>query len=445
MDAMAAPGGEMAEMANDPFLTHAARATRPPEQTVGAQEMEDRAAARNARLAAAAAAAKSGVERGARAVVYYFTPKRAALIACSLFLWVLLLKLVIGVKHPVTCRLLTFATVVFVSLALLFELKAEYEEVVEEERAMRRAAAKEEPQTVGDPTPESRTSQQPVSVPLSFVIRIFSIRGSHGVGTTGVSGRLLFLNFVIASLVGGLIFDAYARQYWWLQSGEGYFDTYASSPAAARADAAWVRFSRHRARNATSDELTLGETGAMVDPWRAAGYRDGRTYCVAPIMDAVSAAAEFPRVEYWAVGVDCCQPRGNFICDASRDFLPDGGYGVVLLSGAAGYEAAVQKAAAAHNLVSAPGALFVRYVRDPNDVGFWLLFFTILLALASVLGDLLFSNFMQTLMREARVPTQKDGGLTAGLLGSAEATSAADVGASSPTPAAAPPRMCIVQ
>jgi len=56
---------------------------------------------------------------------------------------------------------------------------------------------------------------------------------------------------------------------------------------------------------------------AHVDAGRAVGYidSDGSTYCVAPILGL----GEPRRVEFWAVGMDCCALRGGFHCGAADD------------------------------------------------------------------------------------------------------------------------------
>merc|ERR1719199_479478 len=82
------------------------------------------------------------------------------------------------------------------------------------------------------------------------------------------------------------------------------------TPATATADAAFLDFS------AGND--TLGNT--RVDEGRSAGFRDSHIYCVAPVLSPEQAGARPARVEYWAVGVDCCQGFGSFTCDSARDW-----------------------------------------------------------------------------------------------------------------------------
>lgn len=83
------------------------------------------------------------------------------------------------------------------------------------------------------------------------------------------------------------------------ESGRNYAGVYATQPAAAFADAAVLRF----AGNATVDDsksvgLTMLEGGV-------------NTFCVAPVIDKSSTA----RVEFWAIGLNCCGRLSNFQCD----------------------------------------------------------------------------------------------------------------------------------
>merc|ERR1719291_700449 len=84
--------------------------------------------------------------------------------------------------------------------------------------------------------------------------------------------------------------------------------TTATTPADARADAAWIKF---------SDAPQI----SSVDTTRSAGFKVGGTmYCVAPILSAQAFSggdASTIRVSYWAVGIDCCNHAGVFSCDAS--------------------------------------------------------------------------------------------------------------------------------
>jgi len=176
-------------------------------------------------------------------------------------------------------------------------------------------------------------------------------------------GLLCLVAVVSASFVGDSGWRSHWRQYWWMQTGSRVEGNSASSPAAGHVDASVIGFW----------DLDKGGTvnGTYVDNLRSAGYKDGHYFCVAPIISPETADGGFIRVNYWAIGVDCCQRSGSFVCDDSRDF--EAGYGVVMVNGGFPcpdchvdqFRSAVLKAEAMHGLVSAPGALFVRWVRNP--------------------------------------------------------------------------------
>lgn len=200
----------------------------------------------------------------------------------------------------------------------------------------------------------------------------------------------------IGVILGQVGWQGLYRQYWWMQTGHWTENSSAQTSAGARVDAAVVGF-WNTASNSTF-------AGTSVDTTRSAGYKDDLRYCVAPVLSPDSISGGLIRVNYWAVGIDCCQHVGSFYCDDSRSST--GGYGVVALDGGfpcptcnnEKFRRAVEKAEAAHGLVSTSGALFVRYVSDPHAVGrklFWLGF---VYALLTVLGMLLVCAFFGGLM-----------------------------------------------
>lgn len=237
-----------------------------------------------------------------------------------------------------------------------------------------------------------------VAVSVLFVCAGSMSKTAGPVSHSGL-GMLLVIAVLAGMHFGQQGWNNAMRQYWWMQTGHQFRDaTTAESPAAARVDAAYIDFWNEEG------EATWGATS--VDVSRSAGFRDGSIYCAAPVMNPNTAGAGLPRVEYWAIGIDCCDPLGSFTCDASREW--NGGYGVKMLDQGmpcAGcnqdrFRAAVRKAEQAHDLVSSSGALYVRWVADPTAVGSELLwyavFFITLSALVSwvvalVLGRLVFS------------------------------------------------------
>lgn len=148
------------------------------------------------------------------------------------------------------------------------------------------------------------------------------------------------------------------EEFWWMNIGQQLIASTAATPAGARSDAASLSF-----HNATT---------TSVDASRSAGFKETDLFCVAPIMSPESAGAEFGRVNFWAVGINCCRKYGVFTCDSSRE--AGGGYGIVQLQGGFPcpscnvdkFRKAVSKAEAMFGLVSAPDALFVRWVENPG-------------------------------------------------------------------------------
>merc|ERR1719182_1053529 len=162
----------------------------------------------------------------------------------------------------------------------------------------------------------------------------------------------LLMAFAAASgvLVGYVDYSWYMRLYNAYEDGRGYDNVLPTEPAAAHIDAGKIIFS----------------STARVDETKSIGFNDGMMYCVAPIV----APNQGSRIEYWAVGTNCCGRRSKFSCDASAN--PGQGGIVQLDSGFFRTNAvdvwslAVKVAEAQFDLQSAPHAMFVKYVADPD-------------------------------------------------------------------------------
>lgn len=197
-------------------------------------------------------------------------------------------------------------------------------------------------------------------------------------------GLLCLAAVGIGVVIGDVGWRRHWRQHWWLQTGHRDSDTSATTPAAARSDAAVVAFNGPKQNGGRS----------LVDDSRSAAFKDDQHYCVAPVLSPQSAGGSKAMVNFWAVGVNCCSELGSFSCDASRSFK--GAFGVVMLEGgfpcpgchADKFRAAVSKAEAMHGLVSAPGALYIRWVDDVYPVGFSMLMDGIVFFLSSALVGL---------------------------------------------------------
>jgi len=198
-----------------------------------------------------------------------------------------------------------------------------------------------------------------------------------------VLGALVFLALAWGFAAGLQGYSLHFRQTIFSYSGTSQLAS-ASTPGWATADAATISFWK-----TTSEETT---NGTSVDASRAAGFKDdGHIYCVAPVMDPKTASADMPRVNFWALGMDCCEPFGYFTCGDSRDI--DAGYGVVMLDG--GFPCpscnneqirlAVGKAESLYGVASAPGAVFLQWTRNVSGVKSSMLLAAIVFIVISVL------------------------------------------------------------
>lgn len=164
-------------------------------------------------------------------------------------------------------------------------------------------------------------------------------------------GFLVLMTVGLSTLVGAINYASSAQAYFGFHSRQVYTNVLPGEPAASHYDAGMLIFSQ----------------GAGVDHTKAVGYKHrGRVYCAAPVLDNTQMA----RVEYFAVGVDCCGARGQFTCGDANDFYAKGA--IVQREASSwsgmtdyeGYQAAVDLAAAAHGLAAAERPLFVKWVSD---------------------------------------------------------------------------------
>lgn len=179
---------------------------------------------------------------------------------------------------------------------------------------------------------------------------------------------LVLGSLMLSCTIGGLVigtfgWDSYQRQVDWMSVGREYTNISGRSPGAAKSDAAVLRFSGGG-----------NHQGAVVDGTRSIGFVDNDLYCVAPILDISQVNVQVPRVEYWAVGLNCCNRRGGFSCDdantlnarsavvAPKSAPPCPGCSREI------FEKAIEQAESVHSVVSTPGHLLVRFVNDPVEL-----------------------------------------------------------------------------
>lgn len=172
---------------------------------------------------------------------------------------------------------------------------------------------------------------------------------------------LCLLAVASSTLLGMINCSWHMAPYFFYEEAREYHNVLPSEPAAAHGDAGKLLFA----------------SVAKIDTTKAVGYKVGDVYCVAPIMDSYSGA----RVEYWAVGVNCCEQRGGFSCDdamkesnSARGGLVVQDVGLFRQSPFDYYHKAVHTAEAQYDLVSSSEPLFVRWVADPDELqnGFFL-------------------------------------------------------------------------
>jgi len=156
------------------------------------------------------------------------------------------------------------------------------------------------------------------------------------------------------SVLGLYTYDVYACFPMFYQNARIYTDVVPSQPSAAVADAGKIMFS----------------PASFVDRNQSVSFvtERGSTFCVAPVRDASMP----PKIEFWAVGLDCCNAEGGFWCDDSTDPKADGGAivfdntGIFSSSRYDEYSLARKKAEATFRLVSTEQPVYVRWVKSDN-------------------------------------------------------------------------------
>eukprot|EP00746_Dinoflagellata_sp_MGD_P013613 gnl/MRDRNA2_/MRDRNA2_129480_c0_seq1.p1 gnl/MRDRNA2_/MRDRNA2_129480_c0~~gnl/MRDRNA2_/MRDRNA2_129480_c0_seq1.p1 ORF type:complete len:317 (+),score=33.66 gnl/MRDRNA2_/MRDRNA2_129480_c0_seq1:150-1100(+) len=196
-----------------------------------------------------------------------------------------------------------------------------------------------------------------VWITIFFLLVLSAISMTLTTSRKGVA--ILFIGLLcLVSTITGTVSGLYNYHenmfaYWSYEDNGVYTNLTPSEPAAAHKDAGKIFFS----------------DAARVDTTKAVGYKDGPVYCVAPILDEVP----IPKVQYWAVGQECCSQRADFNCDDSWN--PKAHSAVVMLesnqllpSHVDMYMKAVKLSEAVYDIVSVPDPIFVRWVAEPEVV-----------------------------------------------------------------------------
>lgn len=181
-------------------------------------------------------------------------------------------------------------------------------------------------------------------VPLWYALKIRSAEKheeEHHARILTVTNGMAVL---FGAAFGYFVYAAFFFTYYATINAQTYTNVTPVQLAASLADAGAITFS--------------AETWVLAD--RGVGFLDPglNRYCVAPVVDA----STVKEVQYWAIGNDCCAKRGSFECGntAGQHQKPS----IVELFPAQGFIDAVGLAAAEYDLISADGAILVRFYDD---------------------------------------------------------------------------------
>lgn len=165
-------------------------------------------------------------------------------------------------------------------------------------------------------------------------------------------GMLIFVGVLAATIVGSYANATALMEYYRIEKGASYFNVLPQDLAAGRSDATTLVFA----------------PGARIDEAMTYGYVDGYTkarnvYCVAPV--SLGNAADI-RIQYWAAGMNCCEPRGVFKCGQATKENVNGA--IVLPESYRSdplFSAAVQGAQATYGVQAGDDYLLVTWTDDP--------------------------------------------------------------------------------
>lgn len=118
------------------------------------------------------------------------------------------------------------------------------------------------------------------------------------------------ITVIVASMAGYYNYCRIASDYWSYHEHRHYGNVWPDELAAAHMDASAIVF----------------PMGAKADVARARGFATGHhVYCVAPVI-MQAAVSEARPVQFWAAGMDCCDPQGNkFTCGEAGTFTAHSG------------------------------------------------------------------------------------------------------------------------
>jgi len=157
---------------------------------------------------------------------------------------------------------------------------------------------------------------------------------------------------ILGLLLGGQAHSKYMEDYMLYKKSPAYHNVLPTEDPGAFKDGAFLEFTRT----------------TRVDTTRGLGYKDGKLWCVAPVVDG----ARY-NVGFWAVGTDCCRARGWFSCGDVGD--PSQHAGLVVLDTShftspdiAFFKTAARMASQTYGLEIPDDATFVRWGVSPEQV-----------------------------------------------------------------------------
>jgi len=188
---------------------------------------------------------------------------------------------------------------------------------------------------------------------LSLLFVLVDHRNKHGGRWYLKLGFLSFFGIMAGVYLGLYNYHFHFANFWTLDENSSYVNVLPSEPASAHSDAGKLLFT----------------VDSKVEIAKSVGYKSKDVYCVAPIVDYAT-----QKVQYWATGTNCCQPRGGFNCDDV--WSPKARSAVVLLDEIVTpfplahkiYKKAADQACAEWELEQADDPLFVRWVADASAV-----------------------------------------------------------------------------
>lgn len=192
-----------------------------------------------------------------------------------------------------------------------------------------------------------------VGLALAFV-KFHYARANHA---EVVLGLLCLTAVMIGTAFGTYAVARSLVEFHRLNQGMDYTNVMPTEPAASKIDASTISFT-------DLSRVDVSRTFGLTDARSSAVT--GSVYCVAPVSDG---SPYERRVEFWAVGVNCCEPRSHFACfPRGNGNVQEGHGGFAYAPGEAArlqFAAAVRGAEAFYGVSSGEHAVFLQWQDDP--------------------------------------------------------------------------------